>query len=402
VNQEDFEQAVRVAARRISERSTPDTLRSRMLSIPASTPQIGTPRFGLELRQHAWGTMAEAALVVAILALVVGGLYGPFGARTPPKPTPSATPIRSAETSDGIDLVATFNVQPELITAAGGAFYGVEIASSGGEATLVRIDPAGAIARQRLSDELAGSFSAVAIQGSALYVATNVAQRFTDSQDEIVRINASTLSVEARATLPGGVLQIGAGSDGVWVALRDRVLRLDPSSLFVQASRIFPAVASAPEGSASLSSVALGPDSVWVVARTELSNTLYRLDQTSLDISRSVTIPDPGLNVSVVGNGESVWLTAADWVRPISSGDTVGSPIDARGLEAGAAQGHGLVALLIGSATNETLVQLDAQGDVLGRGPVGDAGARLAIDGSDVWLLHGTSVAKWTLLAPQP
>jgi hypothetical protein len=404
VNQVEFEDAVRAAARRISERPAPERLRSRMLSIPASSPPTGTRKFRLELRLRAWGAMVEAALVVEVLAVVaVGFLSGSFGARTPSKlEAPSATPIRSAETSDGVDLVATFDAQPELMTAAGGAFSGVEISSSGGEATLIRIDPDGAMTRQRLTDHLAGSFSATAIHGSALYVATNVIKRSTASQDEVLRIDASQLTVDARATLPGGVLELVADSHSIWVALRDRVLRLDASSLSIQASRIFPDVASAPEGSASPSSVALGPNGVWVVARKELSYALYRLDLTSLDVSTTVTIPDPSLDVSVVGNGESLWLMSADWVRRVSSSGALEGPIQAPGLQAAAAQGDGLVVLLIDSATNDTLVQFDAQGNVLGRGPVGDAGARLAIDGSYVWLLHGASVAKWTLLAPQP
>jgi hypothetical protein len=57
----------------------------------------------------------------------------------------------------------------------------------------------------------------------------------------------------------------------------------------------------------------------------------------------------------------------------------------ASGLQAAAAQGHGLEELVDEGSIAETLVQVDQQGAAVGRSDVGDAGGRLAIDGLDVW-----------------
>jgi hypothetical protein len=183
---------------------------------------------------------------------------------------------------------------------------------------------------------------------------------------------------------------------------RHRVLRLDPVSLAVRASHVNPGVIPPPGGSSSVSSRALGPGGLWATVGDAGSATLYRFDPASLAVLGRTALPDPGQVIGVVADSESVWLTGMDWVRRVDPSGQMADPTPTPGLQAAAAQGGGLAALVQEGSGPEAFVQVDAQGNVVGRSAVGDAGGRLALDGRDVWLLQGPSVAHWTLLVPPP
>lgn len=355
----------------------------------------------------AFAAVIAAVLIVAIgLGLRPGGfLSSPVASPTPPaspqpsSPSPSASP--SAAQSGG--LVHVYDVQPDLMAASGGRLYGVVVSGSGSGAVILRIDPDGTITRHTVSDPLASYFSRLIDQGSSLYLGTSVINRFTSAADELLRVDPSTLTVTARTTLPGGVVGgLVSDAQNIWVALADRVLRLDPVSLAVRASYVIPGVLPPPGGSSSIDSMALGPGGLWATFGDTGSTTLYRFDPASLAVLGRTALPDPGQVAGVVADPESVWLTWADWVQRVDPTGQLADPTLLSGLQVAAAQGRGLVALVYEGSGAEAFVQLDAQGAVVGRSEVGDAGGRLAVDGRDAWLLQGLSVAHWTLLVPQP
>ncbi len=348
-----------------------------------------------------------ACVVVVVLAACSSTSTPPTSAVVSPRPSATGTatqlPSPTAGIAAALGLVASYDVQPELITAAGGRLYGIVLSASGSGAVVVRLNADGTITRRALADPVAGYFSTLTNQGSSLYLGTTVIKRFTNAADELLRIDASTLAVTARTTLPGGVVGgIVADRASLWVALADRVLRLDLISLAVRASHVFPGLIAPPGGSASVTSLALGRGGLWVSVGDAKATTLYRVDPASLSVLARIALPQPSYGVEVVADPESVWLTGTDWVRPMDPSGRLADPTSAPGLQVAAAEGLGLVALLDDGQAPEAFVQVSAQGDPVGRTSVGDAGARLALDGRDVWLPQGLSVAHWTLLVPQP
>ncbi len=404
---ERFEQEVRAAARRIADGAAPHTLRARVTSIPADHPRVdpSAVRFGTRVRFG--GAVVVAIAIVVAGVLIAGGLprgQGPAAvgsaaltATTPPASAPTPT-----EPAQSVGLVHIFGAQPDLMAAAGGGLYGIVISGSDSGAVVLRIDPDGSITHHPLSDPLAPYYSQLIVQGSSLYVGTSVIKRFTNATDELLRIDASTLTVTARTTLPGGVVGLVSDPGNVWVALADRLLCLDPVSLAVRASHIIPGTVPPPGGPSSVSSLALGSGGLWATVGDATTMTLYQFDPASLAVLGRTTLPDPGQVSGVVADLESVWLTGVDWVRRVDPSGQLGGLTSTPGLQAAAAQGQGLVALVQTGSEPEALVQVDEAGRVVARTAVGDAGGRLALDGRDVWLLQGSSVAHWTLLIPQP
>ena len=417
---------------RALERATQDVLRDRAAGVKVDPQEaharVQRARAAADGRTAAIGrtalTVVAAVLVgTAALVMVAGGI--PLGPPATPEPVgPSGPPATSGASPSGslvapsptappsgapaaaARLVRQYDVAPDLMAAGAGRLYGVTVsASTPGSAVLVRIDPEGTIVRQPLDDPLASYYSHLTDQGSWLYLGTSVVERFTSAANELLRIDPTTLTVSARTTLPGpddgGLV---ADQANVWVALPDRVLRLDPVSLRVQASYVVPGLVPPPAGSYEITSLALGAGSLWVTVPTSATTTaIDRLDPTSLTL-RSRTIADGGADGRVAADADAVWFTTPDTVATVDATGQVADPVTISQLQSAAAQGHGLLALVPGGASAETLLQLDARGIVVGSTDVGDAGAPdpIPIDGSDVWLLQGTAVAHWTLVAPQP
>jgi hypothetical protein len=336
------------------------------------------------------GAAAQTATILATAAVP--------SAISPPASAPASTGL-----AQSVGLVHVYGVEPELMAATGGSLYGIEIAASGSTADVVRIDPDGTITRRTVTDPLAYYFSRLVAQGSSLYLGTSVIKRFTNAADELLRIDTSTLTVTARTSLPGGVVgRLVSDPRNVWVALADRVLRLDPVSLAVRATYVIPGAVPPPRGSSSITALALGPGGLWATFGDSESSTLYRFDPASLTVLGRTALAGTGQVSGVVADPESVWLTGTDWVQRIDPTRQLAARTSAPDLQAAAAQGGGLVALVDDPPGIEAFVQVDAEGVVVGRSDVGDAGGRLALDGRDVWLPQGLSVAHWTLLVEQP
>jgi len=410
-----FEEAVRAAARRIAAQPAPDSLRTRLALIPTSHPHRAARR-GSFADVGLGGAIAAAVLVIVIVAIVSAGLpplRGPAAAAsgspkpipstpaTPTETTPSAIPSISANPvlPDSVKQVAVYDFEAELMAASESRLFGVRVESSGGSAVIFRIDPNGTVTNQLVQDPLAAYYSSLVVNGSSLYIGTSVISRFTDQADEIIRLDSATLSVTARKKLRGAVIGLAADADNVWVALADRVLRVDPNSLAIRSTTAIPG-ASLTLGEPAVNSFAHGPDGLLLTVGAAGNDVLYRLDPTDLSILGQTNLADADQVTGLVAGAEGAWLTAADWVQTIdSSGHTV-TRTATPALQAAAADGQALLALVYQGSSSEVLLRIDEAGGVVGSTEVGDTGGRIAVDGDDVWLLNGPSVIHWKLVTP--
>lgn len=401
---ESFEHEVGAAARRVANCPAPDALRARVASIPVDHPRA-TPRagsFGTLFRSGA-GQVA-AALIVATVVVVGLSLREYRGPAALPSFGPSRAPTGLASSAadetaipPSVTRHAAYELDANLIAASEGRLYGFVAPGSGTKATIVRVDRGGSITQESLSDALVPYYSWLAANTASLYLGTSVGNMATGVTNELVRIDASNLKVSARTVLAGDVIGLIADANGVWVALPDRVLSFDPGSLALRGSMVIPGTAAPPAGSASVNAMAMGPGDILVTVVGAASGRLYRLNLADLSIVDAIDLPDPEQVTGVVANGESAWLTGTDWVQRLDPRDELGSRTSTPSLQAAAAQGQGLVALIFGASGSESLLEISPAGAVIGRSEVGDAGARIALDGTDVWLLDGLSVAQWTL-----
>ncbi len=390
-----------------------DELRTGLRDVAGEAPQPQPNAVPPELARRVGirRVRTVAALTVTLLVLSAGTIAGVRRLSASPTPAVSPTVISptpsvggSSPLPEAVTLVRTYRLQPSVTAAGGGRFFGVVVAGQS-TATVVRIDQDGGTTSQALTDPLAGYFSQAQAEGGSLYVGTAVISRFTGASDEVLRLDASTLTVSARATVPGNVVGFASDANDLWVALPDRILRLDPVTLAVRATEVIPGLTPPPAGSSSIGSLALGPGGLWATAGDVRRTTLYRFDPASLTILGQVGVPQHEQGIRVVGGPESVWLTGSDFALSVDPSGRLGaaSALGA-GLQAAAASGRGLVALsTVGAnAIPEYLLHVDAAGRVVARSQVGDAGARVDVDGRDVWLLRGLSVAHWALLNPAP
>jgi hypothetical protein len=355
------------------------------------------PRFA---RQPTGATLTVVGVVLVGLLATTG-----FALFRSPKPasrraTPPAARAVSANPPGGsaaaVRLVAMFPVQSNLMAAADGRLYAIEIRATGG--TFVRVDPDGRITRRSIEDPLAPYFSAVSAQGGSVFVGTAVVPRFTSAKNELLRLDASTLAVAARRRLPGGVIAIASDPRGVWVALTDeRVLRLDPTSLAMRASFAVPRGA---HTSSAFGSLSLGPGGLWTTFGTARHTTADRFDPATLSLLDRIRVRETGQGIRVVASPASIWLVGTDFARRMEPSGVALPPVPVPALQGAAVSGTNLLVVHSAGATSEELDVLDERGDVVARSLVGDAGSVIVPSGRDVWLERGLRIARWRLIAP--
>jgi hypothetical protein len=297
--------------------------------------------------------------------------------------------------------VATLRLSPSdsvLLAAMGQrAFIVVQPPPQGPRIRLMEIAGDGRVIDQRslvVGHVYASDISGVSLGPDGLYVGTAVIHRFFPHvPDELMRIDPTTLAIVATATFPAPVAAAEQGQE-LWASIGDgRVLRLDPRTLAIRASRrVAPKPSAATAALLSLSAPALGAGSLWVLVgdgRGHLE--LVRLDPTSLAV-RSRTpvyghgsaIPRDSIQAVAAGN-DHVYLIG-DVIVPVdASGRLEGRPLSVPALESVAVDGPTLVALVGGSPG--ALVELNTQGRLLARTALRDGAGQLAVSGRDAWFL---------------
>jgi len=254
--------------------------------------------------------------------------------------------------------------------------------------SVMRVDRGGAATSKRVSFDLPGSLADVSAGPEGIYAGTSVIRRFTNAPDELVRIDARDLTLQARARFPSSVATVEDGRR-MWAALGDgRVVRLDPRTLALEASRRILPSALAASGAATLSKPASGLASVWVLAGNARDLELVRLDPTSLAVRSRTRVPTGGDLAqalhAVAAESRHVYLVGSALAAVAADGKLVRRPVLVPGLANAAVRGAGLVGL---TAEPPALLLLEPDGRVLARTTFADAGAALAVSGRDTWFL---------------
>jgi hypothetical protein len=230
-----------------------------------------------------------------------------------------------------------------------------------------------------------------------VYAGTAVVKRFTNASDELVRIDPKTLTVAARMLFPSSVSTVEHGSR-MWASLGDgRMLRLDPRTLAVRASRRLLPSSAVERSGLTLSEPAFGLGSVWVIAGDERRLELVRMDPSTLAVRSRTRVPTHGdlaqaLN-TVSADAHHVYVVGSAVVGVDPDGALARRPALVPDLATASVYGSGLVGL---AGAKPAVVLLTPSGRVRARMRVRDAGAQIVASGRDAWFLgnagHGNGI----------
>ncbi len=252
---------------------------------------------------------------------------------------------------------------------------------------VLRVNADRTITRNRVRFDLPDYLADLSAGPDGLYAGTAVIKRFTKRRDELVRIDANTLSVRKRVFFPASVAALERGRR-MWASLGDgRVLRLDPRTLAIDASRRVLSAAARARG-AIVSKPAVGLGSLWVLAGDERDLRFVRMNPITLAIRSTTRIPTNGdlaqALSSVVADSGHVYLVGHAIAAVDATGSLIGRPVLVADLETAAIYGNGLVGLTNGKPA---LVLLDQHGKLLARTTLRDGGGQLAVSGQNAWFL---------------
>ncbi len=151
---------------------------------------------------------------------------------SPIEPTLDATECRSQRAcGPGIGRVALAGRLPSA-----GLFLVTFPEQAAKTITVEHVDPSG-VRWKRLPFPLAYYLMDLSIGPKGLYAGTAVIKRFTNVPDVLLCIDPETLAVRARASFPARIATLEV-ADRMWASIGDgRVVRLDPTTLHVIASR---------------------------------------------------------------------------------------------------------------------------------------------------------------------
>jgi hypothetical protein len=337
-------------------------------------------------RRGAYAGAALVALVGALGAfLAFGGGGGTSGRRSgaghPGRGLPHAARI-----------VGTIPVAPQetvLFAARARMLFELVVPPAPARSvTVVRLSPEGTSAWKRIPFDRPYYLTDLSAGPDGLYAGTAVIKRFTNVPDELVRIDAKSLSPRARAFFPSRVAAVERGQR-LWASIGDgRIVRLDPRTLTIRASRRLVSPIAATTGGLWLSKPALGLGSLWVLAGDARRLELVRMDPTSLAVRSSTRVPTRGKLAqgltSVVADARHVYLVGHAIVAAAADGKLAGGPAVVPGLATAEIHGAGLVGL---TGSKPALVLLDPAGRILARTRLLDAGGEVVVSGRDAWFL---------------
>ena len=276
-----------------------------------------------------------------------------------------------------------------LFAARGPALYALVVPPGRqSSVTFLRVDGSGDVRRARVAFRQPAFLQDLSAGPDGVYAGTSVVRRFSKRPDELVRLDGQTLTVRARAKFRSSIATVASGQS-LWASFGDgRVVRLDPRTLAVEASRRILPVSRTATGAATLSRPAVGLGSVWVLAGDALHLALVRLDPATLAVRSRTRVPTGGrlaqaLNHVTADSGH-VYLVGDALAAVGANGKLTERPVLVPGLATAVVHGTRLVGL---TAETPALVLLAPNGRVLARTGVRDAGADLAVSGRDAWFL---------------
>jgi Protein of unknown function (DUF4232) len=270
-----------------------------------------------------------------------------------------------------------------LFTARGSKLFLITFPEQHASAiTVERVDPASTRSR-RLPFRLAYYLMDLTAGAKGLYAGTSVIKRFTNVPDVLLRIDPVTLTVRARASFPAWIAAVEA-DDRMWASIGDgRVVRLDPMTLRVLATRRLLSVRSVAMQGLGLSKPALGLGSLWVIAGGGRQTELVRMDPTTLAVRSRTRIPLGKPITHVIGDPTHVYLVDPGIVS-VDARDKLGHLNPNSELDAAAVYGNGLVGL---NDAKPALELLDARGHVTASTSLRDLGSEIAVSGANAWFL---------------
>jgi hypothetical protein len=248
--------------------------------------------------------------------------------------------------------------------------------------TVERVGPSGTRSR-RLPFSLAYYLMDLSAGPKGLYAGTSVIKRFTNVPDVLLRLNPATLEVLARASFPARVAALEAG-DRMWASIGDgRVVRLDPTTLRVLATRRLLSARSVAMQGLGLSKPALGLGGLWVISGGGAHTELVRMDPTTLAIRSQTRIPLGRQVTQVIGDLRHVYLVVPG-IASVDADGKLGHLNPDTNLDVAAIYGQGLVGLNEGKLAVELL---NAQGRVTASRSLRDLGGELAVSRDNAWFL---------------
>jgi hypothetical protein len=380
------------------------------IAAPDLWPDVLTREPGEPPPRSPWGRLTTLAVAMGVAALAILVLIRvlPLGGAKPvaPSPTPSSTITPSSTPSPATlpsagEVVGTIDFDSSLIAAASGRLFAMGNATEKAY-TIARIDRDGSMATVRIRDPLTYYIGRIAATSEAVYLGTDVIHRFIDAKDELIRIDANTLQVTGRATFPeGNIFALEADQHGVWVALPDRIVRLDPLTLSAEAAWTWLGPHPSPPFSESVASLALGRGGLWAVVGNASRATLYRLDPSTLSVLGRANVPGlPDQGFIVSADDQAVWMVYSSGVRKVDpQSGAIRRLIPIQEVTTADARGTGLVAML----GQSSIAQIDADGRVVALTEnLGDIGGSMAVDGPDVWISVGATSILHFVLADVP
>ena len=318
---------------------------------------------------------------------------------SPIEPTPAATACRSQRACGPGVRVATTGTPPaagtilgttriavrdsSLYTARGTTLFLITFPEQ--HATTITVERIGAkgIRWRRLPFPLAYYLMDLTAGTSGLYAGTSVIKRFTNAPDELLRIDPSTLDVLVRASFPARIAATEAG-ERMWASIGDgRVVRLDPRTLRVLATRRLLSARSVAMEGLGLSKPAFGLGSLWVLAGGGKNTELVRMDPTRLAVRSRTRIPLGKPVTQVIGDAKHVYLVDPG-LASVGADGKLGHLNPDTELDAAAIYGDRLVGL---NDARLALELLDAQGRVTASTSLRDLGGEIAVSGANAWFL---------------
>ena len=248
--------------------------------------------------------------------------------------------------------------------------------------TLDRWNPDGSVSTRQVPVPF---LEDVATGPHGVYAGTAVEHRLVTAPDVLVRVDPATLSLRARASFPHRVIP-AAGGDRLWASIADgRVVRLDPRTLRVLASRQVMRLDSTDPSSGYVSRPVLGLGSLWVVAGDKLDEELVRLDPATLVVRAKTRLaPASGVN-RVIADARHVYLEGTGLIRVRADGSLDGRVPHTGSLATAELLGDTIVGVTNPVPTTQ-LILLDDSGRVRARIPLRDAGEMLAVSRSNAWI----------------
>jgi hypothetical protein len=223
----------------------------------------------------------------------------------------------------------------------------------------------------------------LSIGTEGLYAGTSVIKRFTSRPDVVVRRDPVSLTVRAAASFPARVATLESGRR-MWASIGDgRVVRLDPTTLQVLASRRLLSAKSVARQRLGLSRPAFGLGSLWVLVGEGSHTELVRMDPANLAVRSRTRIPVGEGVTEPIGDSTHVYLVVPG-VASVTADGGLGRLSPATDLDAAAVDRGSNVGL---NDARLSLELLDAHGRVTAGTSLRDLGGELAVSGDNVWIL---------------